>query len=99
MARLQFHGFDWDNGNIDKSLFKHGVAHSDIEHVLSQDGILARDYAHSLLEKRYTRIGLSPRGRYLFVVFTFRVMNHKIFIRPISARFMHAKEIKKYKKS
>jgi hypothetical protein len=35
-------------------------------------------------------------GRPLFVVFTIRVRGRQRFIRPISARYMHAKEIESY---
>ena len=35
-------------------------------------------------------------GRPLFVAFTIRVKGRQRFVRPISARYMHAKEIESY---
>ncbi len=41
-------------------------------------------------------IGRTGRGRAIFVVFTFRVRAGKRLIRPLSARYMHSKEIESY---
>jgi uncharacterized protein len=38
-------------------------------------------------------------GRYVFLVFMLRKMNGKNRLRPISARYMHQKEINHYEKS
>jgi hypothetical protein len=38
-------------------------------------------------------------GRPLFVAFTLRTRDNRQLIRPISARFMHAKEIAAYEKA
>ncbi len=54
------------------------------------------DLAHSAYETRYIGIGTSTSGRYLLVVFTHREIAAQRRIRPISARFMHAKEIEHY---
>ncbi|MBA9083528.1 uncharacterized DUF497 family protein [Bartonella chomelii] len=47
-------------------------------------------------EERFRAIGKSYNERYIFLVFTFRTMNNKLFVRPISARYMHQKEIDFY---
>lgn len=44
-------------------------------------------------------VGDGKEGRPMFVVFTFRKFGRKRFIRPISARYMHKKEIRKYEKA
>lgn len=50
---------------------------------------------HSLSEKRFIAMGIEQHSRRtLFVAFTIRFMNKSILIRPISARYMHAKEVK-----
>jgi uncharacterized protein len=89
-------GFDWDDGNRDKCL-KHGVTVKEIEGAFR--GGTPRvfpDPAHSANDTRYLGIGLSASGRHVLVAYTFRDIEKQRFIRPISARFMHAKEIKHY---
>jgi uncharacterized DUF497 family protein len=39
-----------------------------------------------------------PQARRLLIVFTLRKRDDEAFIRPISARYMHAKEITHYEK-
>ena len=47
-------------------------------------------------EKRLRTAGRAQTGRYVFVAFTFRERAGKTLIRPISARYMHSKEIRSY---
>ena len=54
------------------------------------------DPAHSRRETRFKAIGQTEGGRYVLIVFTLRLRADETYIRPISARFMHAKEIKFY---
>jgi uncharacterized protein len=56
--------------------------------------MISPDVAHSQHESRYRAVGKTPSGRYVFTVFTLR--NQKI--RPVSARYMHGKEIQNYEK-
>ena len=51
----------------------------------------SRKTAKSPLEK-------TRAGRFSFVVFTLRVADDQFKLRPISARYMHKKEIAKYEK-
>jgi uncharacterized DUF497 family protein len=89
-------GFNWDDGNREKCL-KHGVTVEEIESAF-QGGTLRvfPDPAHSTSETRYLGIGLCASGRHVLVAYTYRELEKRRFIRPISARFMHAKEIKHY---
>ena len=42
-------------------------------------------------------IGTTHKGRYVFVVFTLRNYAERgVFVRPISARYMHEKEVRHY---
>jgi uncharacterized DUF497 family protein len=41
-------------------------------------------------------IGRGASGRWIFLAFTYRTRGAAIFIRPISARYMHAREVKRY---
>ena len=41
-------------------------------------------------------VGRNSRGRAMFVVFTIRLKDDKRLIRPLSARYMHQKEIEGY---
>jgi uncharacterized DUF497 family protein len=88
-------GFDWDDGNIAKCR-KHGVPLADIEAVFMAGPDVAPDMKHSGDEQRFIAIGKDKAGRPLFVAFTFREYKGATFIRPISARYMHEKEIRAY---
>ncbi len=91
-------GFDWDQGNLGKCA-KHGVSIAEIEWLFARTPRVAPDLGHSLTENRFIAVGRNPAGRPLFVAFTFRKFEAGIFIRPVSARYMHAKEIANYEKS
>ena len=47
---------------------------------------------------RLIAVGRTSAGRPLFVAFTIRTKNRRRLIRPVTARFMHAKEIEAYEK-
>ena len=54
------------------------------------------DLDHSDAEQRFKAIGRTEVGRYVFVVFAIRTRGGAQMIRPISARYMHRKEIEHY---
>lgn len=54
------------------------------------------DADHSAAETRFLGIRRTEAGRHVFVAYTFRSVAGKKLIRPISARYMHAKEVKHY---
>lgn len=87
----QVAGFDWDEGNWPKCA-RHGVSKAEIEEVFFRPVLVLPDHSHSVAEPRKRAIGTTAAGRYVFVVFTLRGRR----IRPISARYMHEKEIKGY---
>jgi hypothetical protein len=91
-------GFQWDRGNRSKCR-AHGVSIADIEEAFRRPLSVFPDPAHSLAEERFKAIGTSAAGRHLLIVFTLRDSGRQTFIRPISARFMHAKEIDYYEKA
>jgi uncharacterized DUF497 family protein len=88
-------GFDWDTGNREKCE-KHGLSMEAIELVLRGTIHVFPDVAHSRVETRYLAIGRGPDGRHVFVAFTLRRLSGSVLLRPISARYMHAKEVKHY---
>lgn len=88
-------GFDWDEGNLPKCE-RHGVRIDEIETAFQGPMRVSPDEAHSAAETRYLGIGRSTSGRYLLVAFTYREIDKRRLIRPISARFMHAKEVRYY---
>jgi hypothetical protein len=90
-------GFDWDSGDRDKCR-GHGVSLAEVESVFQQPVAVFPDPQHSGLEKRFKAIGTSTTGRHIFVVFTLRIRGSATFIRPISARYMHRREIEHYEK-
>ncbi|MBE9242077.1 BrnT family toxin [Synechocystis salina] len=91
-------GFDWDEGNSHKCE-KHGLTKDDIEQLFQGSVWTAPDVQHSTQEERFLAIGCSVAGRPMLVAFTFRNREGKLLIRPISARYMHQKEAKKYEQA
>ena len=88
-------GFHWDKGNREKCQ-KHGVSIAEIEALLSSDPATAPDIRHSDLEDRYIAVGRNGRGRPMFVAFVYRMKSGRRLVRPVSARYMHGKEAKRY---
>ena len=86
-------GFDWDNGNRTKCA-RHGVSAAEIESLFRKPLFVTPDFKHSQTEVRQWAIGKTEEGRWVFVVFTIRERAGKKLIRPISARYMHRKEVK-----
>ena len=82
---------EWDDGNIVKCQ-SHGMSLAEIEEVLHGGPRVAPDLKHSTTEARLLAVGRTAAGRAAFVVFTMRGPH----IRPLSARFMHAKEAARY---
>lgn len=91
----RFAGFDWDAGNLDKCQ-KHGVSVAEIEALFARAHTIRVDIEHSLAEARLRAIGRTDKDRYVFLVFTIRERNGERLIRPISARYMHKKEVEHY---
>lgn len=91
-------GFDWDAGNLERCR-KHGVSIAAIEDLFSGPVAILPDPQHSVREKRLKAIGFTSEGRAVFPVFTMRRRGGRRLVRPISARYMHAKEIKAYEKA
>ncbi len=91
-------GFDWDEGNR-AHCRKHGVSIAEIEALLHDTPFVAPDLKHARLEDRLIAVGRTAKGRPLFVAFTIRERLGQRMIRPVSARYMHAKEIKAYEQA
>jgi len=56
------------------------------------------DPAHSAAEERFKAIGCTDDGREVFIVFTLRKQDAGRLIRPLSARYVHRKEVEHYEK-
>jgi uncharacterized DUF497 family protein len=91
-------GFDWDGGNRDKCR-KHGVSLVEIESLFQLPIATFPDPAHSGSEERFKAIGRTSAGRNVLLVFTLRKRGTENFIRPVSARYMHRKEVDYYEKA
>ena len=92
---MKIEGFDWDAGNRVKCQI-HGVSIGEIEALLLSAPGFAPDVRHSMLEDRLVAIGRTQTGRALFVGFTVRFRSGLFLLRPITARYMHAKEARRY---
>ncbi|MGO4436318.1 BrnT family toxin [Rhizobium sp. RAF56] len=88
-------GFDWDEGNWPKCA-KHGVSREEIEQVLLGTPSVMPDPHPD--EPRMRAIGKTETGRYVFLVFMLRRIDGETRLRPISARYMHQKEIDGYER-
>ncbi len=90
---MKVSGFEWDDGNWPKC-GKHGVSQDEIEEMfLGAPAVMADPNPKEL---RQRAIGKTANGRYVFVVFVYRLVGGNVKIRPISARFMHQREIDRY---
>ncbi|MGA2236695.1 MAG: BrnT family toxin [Terriglobales bacterium] len=95
---LQVSGFDWDDGNRTKCQ-KHGVSIMEIEALFMGGPRIAPDPKHSADEDRLIAVRKTSAGRPLFVAFTMRTTSGRRLIRPVTARYMHAREIAAYEKA
>ena len=84
-------GFDRDTANWPKC-GKHGVSQEEIEEVFEGTPAVMADPHPS-------EAGRTRAGRYVFLVFMPRTVQGRKLIRPISARYMHKKEIDYYESS
>lgn len=94
---MRIDGFDWDDGNWPKCA-KHGLSKDEIEFVLLRSPLVLPDRSGSL-EIRYNGVGKNNVGRHIFVVFALRDQGNLTLVRPISACYMHRKEIETYERS
>jgi uncharacterized DUF497 family protein len=77
-------------------MHRHGVSIAEIEALFTGEFRVAPDLKHAEVEARYIAIGRGASGRPVFVAFTFRTFGDVRRIRPISARYMHDKELARY---
>ncbi len=93
---LNIEGFDWGEGNLEKCQ-KHGVSISEIESIFTDEKLtVLYDEKHSHEEERLIAVGQTKEKRNVLIIFTIRKRNKEQLIRPISARYMHQKEVKYY---
>jgi uncharacterized protein len=91
-----FEGFDWDHGNWTKRQ-QHGVSIEEIETALTSGALLILPaIRHADEEDRLIGTGTGVSGRHLFMVFTLRQREGRTLLRPVSARYMHKREVAIY---
>lgn len=95
--RRRVAAFEWDDGNSAKCQ-KHGLTRAAIESCFARPILILPDENHSQTEERLRAIGRDDAGRHVFIVFTVRMLGRQSVLCPISARYMHAKEIAQYEK-
>lgn len=87
--------FDWDQGNVNKNVKKHGITDKEAEEVFLNFNIIVPNQRHSRTEIRYGATGQTNDDKILFIAFTIR----KGQIRIISARPADKKERKLYEEA
>jgi len=88
-------GFDWDKANRDECQ-KQDVQIATIESLFHGPIAVVPDPEHSDAEERFKAIGRTDEGRGVLIVFTLLRRHGDTFIRPVSARYMHRKEVEHY---
>jgi uncharacterized DUF497 family protein len=94
VAAVSASGFDRDDGNRRKCQ-KHGLAIAGIERLLAHSGTVIRP-VEGFNESRFIAIGSTTQDRLALVVFTTRERGEVMLLRPVSARCMHQREVRKY---
>ena len=93
---MKISGFDWDDGNWPKCS-KHGLTKAEVEQTILGGPMVLTD-PKSPDEARFNAVGKTSAGRHVFLVFTLRRRGDAVLLRPISARFMHEKEVRHYER-
>ena len=75
------------------------MAIEEIESVFAGFPLVGPDPFPAEIETRLRAFGRTAMGRPAFVVFTLRRVGQITFIRPISARYMHDKEVQRYERT
>ena len=97
MIDFRVSGFDWDEGNRAKCQ-KHGLTVAHIEALFAGNPRIAHDPKHSDDEDRLIAGGQNEYGTASFRRVHDWVINNRRYIRPVTARYMHAKEVAVYEK-
>jgi uncharacterized DUF497 family protein len=87
---LQIRAFEWDNGNINHIMERHGIEPEEVEEVFINRPLLRKTY-----EDRRIALGQTDSGRYLFVVF---ILKPEGILRVITCRDMDEKERRYYRR-
>lgn len=88
--------FEWDEGNANKSVIKHGITNKEAEEIfVHRPLLLIDDVSHSVSEKRHRALGQTDRQKLLYAVFTMR----RNKIRIISIRKMDKQERRIYEQA
>lgn len=84
LLEFHFHEFEWDSGNVTKSIQKHNVEAAEAEEAFYDDEllVLGKQLTPKTSESRFGIIGKAISDRILFISFTIRDSR----IRIISAR-------------
>ena len=90
LAELE--GFDWDEGNVQKSQVKHHISIAEAEQLFFRTPEMLADEKHSRQEKRWLAFGRTDGGKLISCAFIIRGK----LIRVISARPMSRGERKWY---
>ena len=88
----ELEGFDWDDGNLQKSQIKHRISLAETEQLFLNAPEILNDEKHSRQEKRWLAFGRTDENKLVSGAFTIRGK----LIRVISVRPMSRRERKWY---
>ena len=94
-ARRGFAGFDW-GFRQPQEVPKPQVSIAEIESLFDRPVVILPHKENFQGERRFRAIGTTSKKRNAFVVFTQRNSGNGVLIRPISARYMHKREVESY---
>jgi uncharacterized DUF497 family protein len=94
---LQANGFDWDRGNRAKCE-KHGLSVALIEGLFARPLAILPDAGHSQRENRFRAVGRTEKGTRRIHHFHDAPERRGSSDPPLSARYMHKKEIDAFEK-
>jgi uncharacterized DUF497 family protein len=83
----ELEGFEWDDGNLQKSELKHGICTAEAEQLFLNTPEVLEDEKHSGHERRWLAFGRTDEGKWLGCAFTIRgKLIRVISVPPMSRR-------------
>jgi uncharacterized DUF497 family protein len=92
----EIHGFVWEDVPLKNNLAKHGLDTGSIESMFRTGARWFRDDQRGQAGERCVALGRDGRGRPMIVIFDLLCQGQKTLARPLSARRLKVKEVRRY---